>query len=360
MSSVWVYARLARSPGLTAEHVRLLAAAAGGPEHWCDPSVLARVELPAGVRHALAHPDRAVLDADVRWCETHGACAVPCTDETYPLQLAAIRGAPPVLFVQGDLAALRRPQIALVGSRRPTPAGRRTAYAFAAQLARSELVVTSGLASGIDAAGHEGALAAGGMTIAVLGCGLAHVYPAQNAALAERIRRGGALVSEFAPLTRPRRHHFPQRNRVISGLALGTLVVEAARDSGSLITARWAADQGREVFAVPGAIGNPLSRGCHRLIREGAHLVESPGQILEEMSINPINQLLMQNRPVPALDKEYEMLLDALGFEPVTLDTLAARSGFSGESIASMLLILELQGRVAPYPGGRFGRIDSH
>jgi len=359
MSLAHLCAYLARAPGLTAEHVQALAREATDPARLCAPGAIARVCLPEAVRTYLGAPESPAVRADVRWCESHGVHPLLCLDAAYPPQLAATRGAPPVLYVQGDVAALRRPQLAVVGSRRPTPAGRRIGREFAAALARAGLVITSGMACGIDAAGHEGALEADGATIAVLGCGLAHRYPRENAGLAERIVRRGALVSEFPPWVAPRRQNFPRRNRVISGLSLGTLVVEAAAGSGSLITANFAADQGREVFAVPGSIHNPLSRGCHQLIRGGAHLVETPAQVLAEIQFHQEHQLIMQKPQASALDKEYEMLLDALGFEPVTFDTLAARSGLSGESIASMLLILELQGRVAPYPGGRYGRIDS-
>src|SRR6185437_16246713 len=236
--------------------------------------------------------------------------------------------------------------------------GRAIAREFAGALAQAGLTITSGLAAGIDAASHEGALAAGGRTVAVLGTGLDCIYPAENAGLAARIRAAGALVSEFPPRIGPQRQNFPRRNRIISGLALGTLVVEAAQGSGALITAERAAQQGREVFAVPGSIRSPLSWGCHKLIREGAHLVEEAGDVLEALQFNNVFQRLSSGGGGPPLDKEYEMLLDALGFEPATIDTLVARSGLSGESIASMLLILELEGRIAPYPGGQYGRLS--
>lgn len=361
MSKVSVAARLARVPGLTAEHVRSLALEAGGdPERLCDPAIVARVDLPPAARRSLASPDRAALRADLDWCAASGAHALLCIDDAYPFQLAATQGAPPVLYVLGSVQALKAPQLAMVGARSPTPAGRSIAREFAAALAGCGLTITSGLAVGIDAASHQGALEAGA-TIAVLGSGLDRIYPPQNACLATRIRGAGALVSEYPPGTPPARQNFPRRNRIISGLALGTLVVEAAADSGSLITAHWAGEQGREVLAIPGPIRSPLSRGCHRLIRDGAHLVETPAEVLPEINFSLQNQsLIMSSQGSPAaapLDKEYEMLLDALGFEPVTLDTLVARSGLSAESIASMLLILELQGRVAPYPGGRYGRL---
>jgi len=276
----------------------------------------------------------------------------------YPWALAAISGAPAALYVLGDLAVLQAPQLAMVGARRASPLGRAIAREFAAALTKAGLTITSGLAVGIDAASHEGALAAGGRTVAVLGSGLDRIYPAENAVLAERIRAAGALVSEFPPGAWPQRQNFPRRNRVISGLALGTLVVEAAESSGSLITAKQAVDQGREVFAVPGSIRSPLSAGCHQLIRDGAHLVAGPPDVLAQLRLSQSIQEVTPSGDSAPLDKEYEMLLDALGFEPATIDALVARSGLSSESIASMLLILELEGRIAPYPGGLYGRLS--
>jgi DNA processing protein len=260
---------------------------------------------------------------------------------------------------------LHTPQLAIVGSRSPTAGGRATATDFAEFFSRAGITITSGLALGIDAASHEGALKGSGITVAVCGTGLDRVYPRRNAALAARIRERGALVSEFPPRTGPLAEHFPQRNRIISGLSFGTLVVEAARASGSLITAKHALEQGREVFAIPGSIHSPLSRGCHKLIRDGAKLVESAEDVLAEvLNFLQLPALArMQAHPgglggaLPALDKEYEILLDALGFEPAGIDVLVARTGIPSESIASMLLILELQGHVKPHAGGRFGRV---
>ena len=366
-----VGAKLARSPGLTGEHVRALVAEAGGDlERLCEPRVLARVDLPAAAREFLARPDGRALGADLEWLRASGARLVLWGEAEYPQPLAAIRGAPAALYVVGSVAALAAPQLAMVGARSASPLGRAVARELAGSLAQAGLTITSGLAVGIDAASHEGALAAGGRTVAVLGTGLDRTYPAENAGLAQRIRSAGALVSEFPPRTRPRPQNFPRRNRVISGLSLGTLVIEAARGSGSLITAQRAAEQGREVFAVPGPIRSPLSWGCHRLIRDGAHLVEAPEDVLAGLGFSYHIQRLVRKR-APAsgacgsprgngapLDKEYEMLLDALDFEPATIDTLVARSGLSGESIASMLLILELEGRIAPYPGGLYGRLS--
>ncbi|MDB6087930.1 MAG: protecting protein DprA, partial [Gammaproteobacteria bacterium] len=340
MDATKVRAMLARAPGLTAEHVRALLAATGGEADFVRGSrALAEVGIPRAAKAFLASPDEAALRSDLQWIEASGAQLVLCTDTVYPPLLAQTTGAPPVLFVLGSVASLHSPQLAMVGSRSPTAAGRKTARDFAAWFARAGLTVTSGLAVGVDAASHEGALLVGGLTVAVFGTGLDQVYPSENAALAARIRERGALVSEFPPRTRPLRVNFPRRNRIISGLSYGTLVVEAARRSGSLVTARLAAEQGREVFAIPGSIHSPVSRGCHQLIRDGAKLVEAVDDVLSELKIYLPHQRLTSpgaTRRAPcALDKGYEMLLDALGFEPATIDVLVARTGLPGESIAS-------------------------
>jgi DNA processing protein len=357
-----VRAMLARAPGLRAEHVHALFALTGGESGLEGAMQLPReVELPPAARAFLTAPDEGALHADLQWIKASGARLILCTEPAYPSLLTATAGAPPVLFVLGAVEALQSPQLAIVGSRNPTAAGRKTARYFAVVLAEAGITITSGLALGVDAAGHEGALGAGGTTVAVLGTGLDTVYPLENRRLAARIREHGALVSEFPPRTPPLRRNFPQRNRIISGLSYGTLVVEAANRSGSLITARLAAEQGRDVFAIPGSIHNPQSRGCHKLIRDGATLVETPADVLAELQIAPQKQCITRatrgTESAVALDKEYEMLLDALGFEPATIDVLIERTGLPGESIASMLLILELEGCVAALPGGRYDRI---
>lgn len=357
-----VRAMLARAPGLRAEHVHALFALTGGESGLEATAQLPHeVQLPSAARAFLAEPDEGALRADLRWIEASGARLILCTDADYPSLLAATVGAPPVLFVLGAVEALQSPQVAIVGSRNPTAAGRKTARDFAIALTQAGLTITSGLALGVDAAGHEGALAVGGTTVAVLGTGLDSVYPRENRRLAACIRDHGALVSEFPPRTPPLRRNFPQRNRIISGLSHGTVVVEAAHRSGSLITARMAAEQGRDVFAIPGSIHNPQSRGCHKLIRDGATLVETPADVLSELRIVTKKQIVTHAargaKGTVALDKEYEMLLDALGFEPATIDVLVERTGLPGESVASMLLILELEGCVAALSGGRYDRI---
>jgi len=236
------------------------------------------------------------------------------------------------------------------------------AYEFARHLGSCGFSIVSGLAQGVDTAAHKGALAANATTIAVLGHGIDSIYPAANRSLAGQIAEKGALLSEFPLGSPPRRQHFPQRNRLISGLSLGTLVIEAAKRSGSLITARLAGEQGREVFAIPGSIHNPLARGCHQLIRQGARLVESADDILNELA--PLIDHVMQNHtdeehsaPEPDRDGDYQRLLNALGFDPATADQLVEKSGLTIDQVSSMLLILELEGEVESLLGGRFSRL---
>ena len=357
-----VRAVLARAPALTAAHLCALASAASSDLTRCiDLETLARVALPERAGAYLTFPDERLLDSDLRWIDSAGAKLIAALDPSYPELLLQLADAPPVLYLLGQIEQLGSKQIAMVGARNATAQGCRAAREFAAEFAGARITVTSGLAAGIDAHSHEGALSAAGATIAVCGTGLDRIYPTQHAGLAERIRGQGALVSEFPPGTPPLRANFPRRNRVISGLSSGIVVVEAARQSGSLSTARHALRQGRPVFARPGPVGHSLSGGCHELIRAGARLVEKPSQVLSQLGIPHKNERVARRRDrraaAAAMDKGYEMLLDALGFEPATVDVLAFRTGLTAESIASMLLVLELQGHVASYPGGRFGRI---
>ena len=288
-------------------------------------------------------------------------------DDAYPELLARITGPPSQLYVNGDPEILHLPALAIVGSRNPTRGGSRNAFEFARHLGATGFCIVSGLAQGIDAAAHRGALAAGAPTVAFLGHGIDRVYPAGNRELAREIARHGALVSEFPLGTAPGRSLFPQRNRLISGLSLGTLVVEAARHSGSLITARLASEQGREVFAIPGPIHNPLSRGCHQLIRQGAKLVEEAGDIVAELA--PLAGHLLQTIDEPASadrlsgeeresDEEYVKLLAALGHDPVCADELVERSGLTIDQVSSMLLILELEGKIEKQSGGRYSLLS--
>jgi DNA processing protein len=358
-----VCAVLARAPGLRAHQLSALITAAGGDlSAVIRPEILNSVTLPRAARVALLRPDSARLSADLRWISSSGTRLLLSTDSGYPRGLLELADAPPVLFVRGDPQTLVRSQLAMVGARGATQPGTRTASEFACYFVQAGLTITSGLALGIDAASHEGALRGGGPTIAVCATGLDIIYPTQHQGLARRIREGGALVSEFPPATPPLRRNFPRRNRLISALSLGTLVVEAALQSGSLITARRALQLGREVFAIPGPLNTGFSRGCHKLIRSGATLVTEPSEVLQRLKIPVPHQRVAQRedprRRAKVMDKGYEMLLDAVGFEPVTVDVLAFRTGLAGESITSMLLALELEGHVAPYPGGRFGRVS--
>lgn len=316
-------------------------------------------------------PDWAQVDADLAWLERPNHAFLTLSDAAYPQRLREIARPPLGLFCVGDVDLLNYPQFALVGSRNPTPNGAQHAREFAANLAQRGLVITSGLALGVDAAAHEGALSVEGATIAVCGTGLDRVYPASNRQLAKAIAGSGLLISEFSPGTQAQRENFPRRNRVISGMSLGVLVVEAALKSGSLITARLAMEQGREVFAIPGSVHNPLARGCHRLIRDGAKLVEQADDILEEIADQLAGQIpavvaqppsnmdnaaptAPENGAQSPLDEDYQQLLQAMGHAPVAVDTLVQRSGLTAETVSSMLLILELEGRVSSAPGGAY------
>ncbi len=357
---------LARAPGLHAGILRRAAEEDIQPQllPYESPAALGALGLGNAAVRALRNASAEGLAADERWLAGPGRQLVTWGSRSYPTLLAEIPDAPLVLFVEGDYTSLSLPQFAIVGSRNPTPIGRDTAAQFASHLAAAGLAIVSGLALGIDAAAHRGALEGGGRTIAVLGCGLDRIYPPENAALARQVVACGALVSDLPTGMAPIKQNFPRRNRLISGLSVGTLVVEAALRSGSLITARLAAEQGREVFAIPGSIHSPLSRGCHRLIRQGAKLVETADDIFTELGA-----LLAGLRPASraeapdaqqdsgrALDKAYKILLDALGFESTTVDDLVARTGFEAGAVSSMLLILELEGRIAQQPGGSFCR----
>ena len=312
---------------------------------------------------ALLNPDKVHLQEAGEWLRTEGHHLLHSQDPRYPPLLRAADKSAPILFVAGDPAALLMPQLAIVGSRNATASGRANAREFAACLAQAGLTITSGLAAGIDAAAHTGALDADGSTVAVLGTGPDIIYPASNIHLAERIHNAGALVSEFPPGMPVRREHFPRRNRIISGLSLGVLVIEAGMRSGSLITARYAGEFGREVFAVPGSIHSPVSKGCHRLIRQGAKLVENSTDVIEEL--DAIAGALSATSPAPAItrqatdhaDPDYAKLLCSMGHEAVDIQTLAADCGLTIGELSSMLLILELEGRVESLPGGRFQKL---
>lgn len=315
------------------------------------------IKLSARTRAALAQPDWAAVERDLQWARAEGRYILTLTDPAYPALLKEITDPPAVLYVMGP-ACLQQPQLAMVGSRSASATGRETAWAFARELARSGLIITSGLASGIDAASHAGALAGNGVTIAVAGTGLDQVYPARHQSLAQDIVQRGAIISEFPIGTRPLAANFPRRNRIISGLSQGVLVVEAALRSGSLITARMALEQGREVFAIPGSIHSPLAKGCNNLLREGAKLVETAADIIEELGHYHSNyrQDVVSHVEVnvPSLDEAYEKLLACIGYEPVGVDAIVSRSGLTAESVCSMLLVLELHGMLETTVGGLY------
>lgn len=332
-------------------------------------------ELSAATREWLDAPDAASLDGDHQWLNIAGHHFFGWDDADYPSLLREIPGAPAALFVAGDPTLLWMPQVAIVGSRSASGNGIATTQRFARALASAGFTITSGMADGIDGAAHCAALDAGARTIAVLGTGPDLVYPRKHRALAARIEAEGALVSEFSPGTPGKAEHFPRRNRIISGLALGTLVVEAGLKSGSLITARYATEQGRDVFAIPGSINNPLARGCHQLIRDGARLVETPEEIGDELRalagdladrlrarLEPTagaSPETMPSAPATGRDGDYTRLLNALGYEEIGLDLLAERSGLSVSALSSMLLILELEGVVRSVTGGRYIRAQT-
>jgi DNA processing protein len=360
--SVEAWLKLCISPGIGTAGTHRLLESFGSAEAIVRASAqqLSAAGLPRATITALGKPDDDALRRATDWLNQEHHHLVTCADESYPQLLLETGQAPPCLFVAGNLAALTLPQLAIVGSRNATPGGLETARAFATLLATGGLTITSGLATGIDTAAHRGALDADGLTIAVLGTGPDIVYPRENQKLAEEICCNGALVSEFPPGTEPRRDHFPRRNRLMSGLSLGTLVVEAGVRSGALITARHSGDYGREVFAVPGSIHSPLSKGCHRLIRQGAKLVETGQDIIEELgslagSLESQPALLAEVQKSPVnIDPAYDKLLSSMGYDPVSVAQLTGRSGLTTEELCSMLLILELEGKVDSLAGGRF------
>lgn len=324
---------------------------AGWRAHGCTPAQCA----------ALAHPDPGALSCGRRWLRADDHHVLAFTDPAFPPHLRDPPQSPLALFIAGDASLAWRPSVALVGSRSPTPTGRALAARFAACFVQAGLAVTSGLAEGIDAAAHQAALDAGGTTLAVIGTGPDRVFPASHARLQARIASAGALISEYPPGTPARRGHFPARNRLVAGLALATVVVEAAYRSGALITARLAAEAGREVCALPGSVLNPRAAGCHRLIREGAALVERPEEVLELLA-PALRQHLpdLQTRlatpteqAAPAVlparwtdDPHYQTLWRALDHDPIGMDSLITRCGLTAPEVSSMLLAMELAGIV--------------
>jgi DNA processing protein len=374
---------MASSPDADALLILLAAGGAVGPRRrLLDSHATPASAMAAGLRdwrshglderqcQAMQHPAAAALAHSQAWLAQPQHHLLGWQDQDYPALLRRITSPPLVLFVAGDPASLWHPAVAVVGSRTPSAGGRDNAHDFAHALATSGLAVTSGLAAGVDTAAHEGAIAADGLTVAVLGTGPDIPYPRSNAGLHRRIiERHGAVVSEHPPGTQPKREHFPARNRLLAGLTLGTLVIEAAERSGALITARLAGDCGRDVFAVPGSIHNPLARGCHRLIRDGAGLVENADEVIAAIGplaaelADALRGRLATPTSVPAGritgakpdDPDYQRLWLALGHDPTGMDRLVSRSGLTAAELSSMLLVMELEGRVA-VEHGRYSR----
>lgn len=365
---------------LRASLILVLAGGAGAPRRqllarFGDPQAALEAGLRAwkaagcapGQCARLANPDPDALQRGLRWLQQPQHHLVGWHHPDYPPLLRQSPAPPLALFVDGDPSALWHPAIAVVGSRSPSPGGRDHARRFAHALAGAGMAVASGLAAGIDAAAHEAALASPhGLTLAVVGTGLDQVYPRHHAGLHRRIAARGAVVSEHPPGTGARPGHFPARNRILAGLSLGTLVIEAAERSGALITARLAAEAGREVFALPGSVDNPLARGCHRLIRDGAGLVESPAEVLSgvaPMAAELARTLRIrlsaptetaQPASMPAYDPpdpDYQRLWQALGHDPTGMDSLIERTGLTAAALSSMLLVMELEGRVSAAHG---------
>lgn len=341
---------------------------------------------------AICNFNRELLDYDLDWLSSGNRHLLTWQDERYPALLRTLSSPPAALYVEGDPDVLWQPQLAVIGSRNPTAGGRDNTRDFAGELSRQGLTITSGMAAGIDSEAHEAALAAGGYTVAVTGTGLDKVYPASGRELAARIGSQGALVSEFPPGTEAKRSHFPSRNRIISGLSMGVLVIEAGLRSGTLITARLAGEQGREIFALPGSIHNPMAKGCHRLIRDGAKLVENVTEIMQELGAmagqlagdlkdelvreeasvgqpeleftrQKPNLLEYPAGPAGAVqlrpwdeDPEYRKLWECLGYDPSPVDSIIEKSGLTARAVSAMLLMLELRGMVEGHPGGAYSR----
>lgn len=347
-----------RHSGLPLSVVLKLIAQFGGAEAVlrCSARKLQTVPAARDILQALKSCNKQAVQNDTRWLKTRGSRhIVNYLDPRYPALLRELTDPPLLLYVDGDVRLLESCQLSVVGSRNPTPTGRELAFRFAANLSRLGLTITSGLAIGIDASAHRGALSVHAPTIAVMATGLDRAYPYQHQRLAEQISEQGVLVSEMPIGTPPRKQAFPQRNRIISGLCVGTMVVEATVRSGSLITARLAGEQGREVYAVPGSILSPQSRGCHALLRDGARLVETEEDILTELT-HLCRPPLEASQP-SSLPTDFQSLISFMGYDPVTIDVLVRRSGLTTDKVCSMLSRMELQGVVKTVLGGHYIRV---
>jgi len=351
-AALWI--GLSLIPGLGGQGLRELLHRFGTPEQILAVShaglrTVVSDKIAGRIKESL---DPAAIAPAMAWLESPDNHLVTLADSSYPRALLEIADPPPLLYAKGNLALLNAPTFAIIGSRNATPQGEKTAEDFAKALSDAGYCVVSGLALGIDGAAHRGALKGRASTIAAVGTGLDIVYPARHRALAHQIAEQGLLISEFPIGTPSMAQNFPRRNRIISGLSRGCLVVEANLQSGSLITARLAGEQGREVFAIPGSIHSPVAKGCHLLIKQGAKLVDSIHDILEELGEIP----LTATRPASVAD-ESDPLLVHLGYDPVGIDALAERSGLTSENLSAMLMMLELEGKVATLPGGKYQRV---
>jgi len=352
-AALWV--GLSLTTGLGSQGLRALLSQFGAPDQIYSTKLadLSKVVPEKVARKISAGPDPSVAAPVLEWLQQPGNYLLTLADAPYPQALLEIQDPPPVLYAKGRLELLNAPSLAIVGSRNATPQGEKNAREFAKALSDNGYCIISGLALGIDGAAHQGALEGRSSTIAVVGTGLDIVYPARHRQLAHQISQRGLLISEFPLSTPSMAQNFPRRNRIISGLSRGCLVVEAHLQSGSLITARLASEQGREVFAIPGSIHSPVAKGCHQLIKQGAKLVESIHDILEELG----DIALLGADGVDHAENVHDPLLDHMGFDPVGMDALVERSGLTSESLSAMLLVLELEGRVTSLPGGRYQRI---
>jgi DNA processing protein len=352
--------RLTLVPGVGGQTLRKLLAEFGLPEQVLAAGrpAIARVVGDDLASRILSDAGAPSVERALAWAELPGNAVVTLADDEYPRQLLEIPDPPALLYVRGSRPLLSQRSLAVVGSRNATPQGLANAENFARAFSQAGLTIVSGLALGIDAAAHRGGLEGSGSTIGVLGTGVDVAYPARNAGLIAEVAERGAVISEFPLGTPATAGNFPRRNRLISGLARGVLVVEAAMSSGSLITARLAAEQGREVFAIPGSIHSPLAKGCHALIKQGAKLVESAGDVLEELASGTISASGAGAPPQPVRDPAHARVLAHLGHDPCDLDTLAARVGLTAGELSSILLALELDGSVSCLPGGRYQRLS--
>lgn len=361
--SLWV--SLGNIPGIGSQTFCLLLKTFGSPTQIFSATLKQLKEVvSSSIANAIHSGPAENISSDLqRWLSTDHNHLVTLADKTYPKALLEIADPPPFLYAKGHLELLSQPSIAIVGSRNASNQGEKNAEAFAHDLCQYGLCIVSGLALGIDAAAHRGALKANGATIAVVGTGLDIVYPAKNRDLAHAIAQQGLIISEFALGTPSKAQNFPKRNRIISGLSLGCLVVEANIKSGSQITARLAAEQGREIFAIPGSIHSPMAKGCHQLIKQGAKLVDCLQDIVEELNIEPIINTEMSDTEASsssnenASDSSNNLLLNAMGFEPISLEQLVNNTHLTVSEVSSMLMMLELEGKVACLIGGQYQKI---